>query len=208
MAVYCGTGETGQQLFEQTKQGLLLGRGACVLVFFHVGGPAADITDAYGMPVVAAFLAMGAYFLDGAAFVDTAVEVDYEVIAYGAEAPGLVPGCNIGYCVVASFGRVGAVDDDFSDVSHSSSSSGCFDCRSFFCSVIFCDANIAPTPSMDAVSRRNWAMRYSTESCTSPGGGTMKPAIPKPIAAMKAAMAMKYWILTVVFMGMMGRMSD
>jgi hypothetical protein len=34
----------------------------------------------------------------------------------------------------------------------------------------------------------------------------MNPAIPKPIAAMKAAMAMKYWILTVVFMGMMGRM--
>ncbi len=151
MAVYCGTGETGQQLFEQTKQGLFLGRGACVLVSFHVGGPAADIADAYGMPVVAAFLAMGAYFLDGAAFVDTAVEVDYVVIAYGAEAPGLVPGCNIGYCVVASFGRVGAVDDDFSDVSHS-------------WWVILCDANIAPTPSMDAVSRRNWAMRYSTES--------------------------------------------
>ena len=48
MAVDCGTGETGQQLFEQTKQSLFLGGGACVLVFFHVGGPAADIADAYG----------------------------------------------------------------------------------------------------------------------------------------------------------------
>ena len=73
-------------------------------------------------------------------------------------------------------------------------------CWSFFCIEIFCDVNIAPTPSIDAVSNRNWAMRYSTESCTSPGGGVTKPAMPKPMAAKKAVRAMKYWSLTEAFM--------
>ena len=60
--------------------------------------------------------------------------------------------------------------------------------------------NIAPTPKMEAVRRRNCAMRYKTESCISPGGGVMKPAMPKPTAAMKERMAMEIWILDIVFM--------
>ena len=43
--------------------------------------------------------------------------------------------------------------------------------------------NIAPTPKIEAVRSRNCAMRYKTESCISPGGGVMKPAMPKPTAA-------------------------
>ena len=60
--------------------------------------------------------------------------------------------------------------------------------------------NIAPTPKIEAVRSRNCAMRYKTESCISPGGGVMKPAMPKPTAAMKERMAMEIWILDIVFM--------
>lgn len=54
---------------------------------------------------------------------------------------------------------------------------------------------MAPTPKMEAVRSRNCAMRYRTESWISPGGGTMKPAMPKSTAATKEAMAMMVWSL-------------
>ena len=60
--------------------------------------------------------------------------------------------------------------------------------------------NMAPTPKMEAVSSRNCAMRYSTESCICPGGGTVKPAMPKPMAARNDVTATAVWILVIVFM--------
>lgn len=67
------------------------------------------------------------------------------------------------------------------------------DCEELF--LLYFDVNIAPTPKMDAVSKRNCATRYRTESCICPGGGVMKPAMPKPTAATNDAMAMVSWIL-------------
>lgn len=63
----------------------------------------------------------------------------------------------------------------------------------------FLEVNIAPTPNMDAVSSRNCATRYRTDSCICPGGGVMKPAMPKPTAEMNEAMAMMSWIRETVF---------
>ena len=44
---------------------------------------------------------------------------------------------------------------------------------------------MAETPNKDAVSKRNCAQRYSTESSITPGGGDTNPATPNNIAAMK-----------------------
>lgn len=60
--------------------------------------------------------------------------------------------------------------------------------------------NIAPTPKMDAVRSRNCAMRYKTESCISPGGGVMNPAMPNPTAAMNDKIAIEICILEIVLM--------
>ena len=58
---------------------------------------------------------------------------------------------------------------------------------------------MAPTPKIDAVRRRNCAMRYNTESWISPDGGTTNPAIPKPMAARKEVTATAVCIFVIVF---------
>ena len=60
--------------------------------------------------------------------------------------------------------------------------------------------NIAPTPKMEAVRRRNCAMRYKTESCISPGGGVMNPPMPNPTAAINDKIAIEICILEIVLM--------
>ena len=155
MSVNRGIGILRFKLPEQGKQCLLLLGRARILMFLAIGGLASDVADANGMFVVSH--AVGTNLLDGTASVDASVPVYHIVIADGTEAPGLVSSRDVCHSIVAAFRCVGTMDDDFIDSSHCSPSFSSLPaiCCSFFCSDIFCEANMAPTPSIDAVSNRN-----------------------------------------------------
>ena len=62
--------------------------------------------------------AVGANVFNGAAGMDAAVQVDYVVVAYGAEAPGAVPAVQVLDGKVAAGGCGTAVDYYFCYLSH------------------------------------------------------------------------------------------
>jgi len=62
--------------------------------------------------------AVGAYVFNGAAGMDAAVQVDYVVVAYGAEALGAVPSVYVLDCKVAAGGCGTAVDYYLCYLSH------------------------------------------------------------------------------------------
>ena len=116
MSVYRGIGELRLKLPEQGKQSLFLLWCARILMSLAIGGLSTDVADANAMCIMP--LAVGANLLDGAARVDATVTIDYVVVAYRAIAFGLVPSRNVGHSIVATFRRVGTVDDDFRYATH------------------------------------------------------------------------------------------
>ena len=155
MSVNRGIGILRFKLPEQGKHSFLLLGHARILMSLAIGGLAPDVADAYAVGIMP--LAMSANLLDGTASVDASVSVYHIVIADSPEASVLVPSRDVRNSIVAASRRIGTMDDDFIDCSHCSSSFSSLPaiCCSFFCSEIFCEANMAPTPSIDAVSSRN-----------------------------------------------------
>lgn len=106
MAVDGGLGVLLLQLFQEMQQRGLLGGGAGVLGF-TLAVETADITDAYGMGIMA--FAVGTYLLDWPTLVDCPVESDQEMIAYRYKAPLNVPLAHLLHGNGPPLGRGGTV---------------------------------------------------------------------------------------------------
>jgi hypothetical protein len=91
-------------------------RSACIGWLKGVSIQPSYVTHTNGVGVVA--YAMGSRFLDRAAGMDAAVQVDYVVVAYGAEAPGAVPTVQVLDGKVAAGWCGTAVDYYFCYLSH------------------------------------------------------------------------------------------
>ena len=103
-------------LHELAKCLLLLWR-ACVLWRFSVLGHTTNIADANTIGIMSQ--AMGASYVFGTSLVDAAVPIDDIVITYVGKMAGQVPTTNVLHREVLAFGGGRAMNDNFSDVSHS-----------------------------------------------------------------------------------------
>ena len=103
-------------LHELAKCQLLLWR-ACVLGRFSVLGHTTDVADANAVGIMPQ--AMGASYVLGTSFVDAAVPIDDIVITYVGKLACQVPTTNVLHREVLTFGGGRAMNDNFSDASHS-----------------------------------------------------------------------------------------
>ena len=103
-------------LHELAKCLLLLWR-ACVLGRFSVLGHTTNVTDANTVGIMPQ--AMGASYILGTSLVDAAVPIDDIVITYVSKMACQVPTANVVHREVLAFGGGRAMNDNFSDASHS-----------------------------------------------------------------------------------------
>lgn len=103
-------------LHELAKCLLLLWR-ACVLRRFSVLGHTTNIADANAVGIMPQ--AMGASYVLGTSLVDAAVTIDDIVITYVGKLACQVPTTNALHREIFSFGSGRAMNDNFSDASHS-----------------------------------------------------------------------------------------
>lgn len=103
-------------LHELAKCLLLLWR-ACVLGRFSVLGHTTNVADTNAVGIMPQ--AMGASYVLGTSLVDAAVTIDDIVITYVGKMAGQVPAANVLHREVLAFGSCRAMNDNFSDASHS-----------------------------------------------------------------------------------------
>ena len=103
-------------LHELVKCLLLLWR-ACVLGHFSVFGHTTDVADANAVGIMPQ--AMGASYLLGTSLVDAAVTIDDIVITYVSKMACQVSTTNVVHREIFAFGSGRAMNDNFSDASHS-----------------------------------------------------------------------------------------
>ena len=103
-------------LHELAKCLLLLWR-ACVLGRFPVLGHTTDVADANTVGIMPQ--AMGASYILGTPLVDAAVPIDDIVITYVSKMACQVPTTNVVHREIFAFGSCRAMNDNFSDASHS-----------------------------------------------------------------------------------------
>ena len=103
-------------LHELAKCLLLLWR-ACVLGRFSVLGHTTNIADANAVGIMPQ--AMGASYVLGTSLVDAAVTIDDIVITYISKMACQVPTTNVLHREVFAFRSGRAMNDNFSDASHS-----------------------------------------------------------------------------------------
>lgn len=105
------------QLVHQLPQSSLLLRSACVLGRFSVLGHTTDVADANAVGIMPQ--AMGASYVLSTSLVDAAVTIDDIVITDVGKLACQVPTTNIVHREVLAFGGGRAMNDNFSDASHS-----------------------------------------------------------------------------------------
>ena len=103
-------------LHELAKCQLLLWR-ACVLGRFSVLGHTTDVADANTVGIMPQ--AMGASYVLGTSLVDAAVTIDDIVITDVGKLACQVPTTKVVHREVLAFGSCRAMNDNFSDASHS-----------------------------------------------------------------------------------------
>ena len=103
-------------LHELAKCLLLLWR-SCVLGRFSVLGHTTNVTDANAVGIMPQ--AMGASYVLCTSLVDAAVTIDDIVITYVSKMACQVPTTNVFSCEIFAFGSGRAMNDNFSDASHS-----------------------------------------------------------------------------------------
>ena len=105
------------QLVHQLPQSSLLLRSACVLGRFSVLGYTTDVADANAVGIMPQ--AMGASYVLGTSLVDAAVTIDDIVITDVGKLACQVPTMNVVHREIFAFGSGRAMNDNFSDASHS-----------------------------------------------------------------------------------------
>ena len=103
-------------LHELAKCLLLLWR-ACVLGRFSILGHTANVADANAVGIMPQ--AMGASYVLSTPLVDAAVPIDDIVITNVSKMACQVPTTNVVHCEIFAFGSGRAMNDNFSDASHS-----------------------------------------------------------------------------------------
>lgn len=105
------------KLLHELAKCLLLLWCACVLGRFSVLGHTTNIADANAVGIMPQ--AMGASDVLGTSLVDAAVPIDDIVITYVGKLASKMPTANVVHCEIFAFGGGRAMNDNFSDASHS-----------------------------------------------------------------------------------------